>query len=216
MEARDEAAPELGVLGERGAPVPGRVEPAHQRSVDLLRERLERSLAPGERHGSAQIARLDGRRRERLEQRDDALAMVVLRLERPLVAEIRQQVVVAKRERVRESSLRPQALGLEDVDRRLRREPDAFARRDEGVFTERAPERPERAAQARARALVEHVGPEDRRDGCPRMEAGMKREPRQERARPSGRKRAALAVDLCRDLSHESQLQHRQSVQPDD
>ena len=68
---RDETAAELRVLGECGAPVAGRVEPAHQRAVDLLGERLERRLTSRQRDGAAQVAVPGGGRGDLFEQRDD-------------------------------------------------------------------------------------------------------------------------------------------------
>ena len=211
-EPGDEAAAELGVLGERGAAVAGCVQPAHQRAVDLLRERLERGLTPRQRDRAAQIAVPCGGRRQLLEQRDETFAVLVLCLERPLLVETGEEGAVAERERLVAAPVGAQALGLEHVDPRVRRQADAIACRDERLLAERAAERPERAAQARAGALVQHVGPEDGGDGRSRLEAGAEGEPGEQRARPPGRKRTAFAVDLRGDLAHEPQPQHRQSV----
>ena len=83
----DEPAPELGVLGEGGAAIAGGVEPAHERAVDLLRERLESGLATGQRNRLSQVAAPFGGGRELLEHRDETVAVFLLRLVRPVIVE---------------------------------------------------------------------------------------------------------------------------------
>ena len=161
---------------------------------------------------SAQVAVPCGGGGELLEQRDEAVAVLVLRLERPLVVEPGKEGALAERERLFGVPGGAEALGLEDVDPGVGREADAVASRDERVLAERAAQRPERAAQARARAVVEHVGPESGGDGGPRLRARAEGQPAEQRARPSRRERTAFTVDLCGDLADESQPQHRQSV----
>ena len=211
-QPRHEPAAKLGVLGERGTPVAGGVEPAHQCAVDLLGERLERRLPPRQGDGAAQVSLPRGRCGKLLEQRHEALAVLVLRGQRPFLVEAREKRAVAERERLVRPSLRPEPVGLEHVDPRALCQADTIAGGDERLLAERAAEGPERAAEAGARALVEHVGPEDRGDGRPRLQARAQCQPRQQRARSPGRQRTALAVHLRGDLADESEPQHRQSV----
>ena len=112
--------------------------------------------------------------------------MRVLRLGHPLVLETGQQHALEERQRLVEATVCAQALGLEHVDDRLRCQPDPLACRDEGAVSQRAPERPERAAKAGAGARVQHVGPEAGRDRRARMQTGVQGEPGEERARPPG------------------------------
>ena len=161
---------------------------AHQRPMDLLGERLERSLTPRQGDGAAQIAVTCRGRSQLLEQRDEAFAVLVLRRQRPLLVEAGQEGAIAERERVVAASLGAQAFGFEHVDPRVRRHADAIACGDERPLAERAAEGPQRTPETGPRALVEHVGPEDRGDGRSGLEAGAKRQPREQRARPTGRR----------------------------
>ena len=183
--------------------------------MNRLRERLERGLAPGQLDRPPDVAGVLGFPRQRLERSDGALAMRVARLEHPLVVEPGEQRALAERERLLAATLGAEPFRLEHVHPGAVGEPDAVAGRHERVGAERSPERPERAAQARAGALVEHVGPEARRDCCPRVATRVEREPAQQGARPPGRKLPSDAVDLDGDLSHEPDPHHRQSLQRD-
>ena len=200
------------VLGEGGAAIAGGVEPAHERAMNLLRQRLECGLPTGQRNRLPQLAVPCGGGRQLLEQRDEAVAVLVLRLERPFVVEPGKEWPLEERERLVGVPGGAEALGLEDVDPRVGREADPVASRDERVLAECAAQRPERTAQARARAVVENVGPEDGGDRRSRLRARPEGEPAQQRAGPSRRERTAFTVDLSGDLADQSQPQHRQSV----
>jgi hypothetical protein len=58
--------------------------------MDGFRERLERRLFPRQLDGPPSVARLLGFARQRLERRDDTLAVLVARLEHPLVVDAGQ------------------------------------------------------------------------------------------------------------------------------
>ena len=87
---------------------------------------------------------------------------------------------------------------------------DAVAARDQGVVVgERPPQLPQRAAQRRARARVEDVGPEARGDRAARVLARMQREPRQQRPRAAaGGHDDGGAVDLGLQVAEETHSQH--------
>ena len=149
---------------------------------------------------------------ELLEHRDETVAVLLLRFVRPLVVEPGEEGAFEERKRLLGLPGGAEALCLEDVDPGVGREADTVAGRDERVLTHRAAQGPERAAEARAGAVVEDVGPEDGCDGRPRLRPRPEREPTQERPRPSGRERANLAVDLGGNVADQSEPQHRQSV----
>ena len=212
--AGEHAAAELRVLRQRGAPVSGRIEAAHERPVDPLCERVERRLAPREIDRAPCIACLVGGEGKRLQERHGAIAVRIACFEHPLVVEPGQKRSLAERQRLLAAPIEAQAVGFDHVDPGVGGEPDAVAARHERV-AERASQRPERTAQARSGALVQHVGPEPRRDVRARVETGVEREPAEQRQRPAARQRPGLAVHLDPDFAHEADAQHRQSLQRD-
>ena len=152
--------------------------------------------------------------RQRLEGRDRSLTVSVARLEHPFIVEVGQQCAFAERERLSAAPFGAEAFGLEHVDPGAVREADAVARRHERLGAERPPQCPERAAEARARTLVEHVGPEARRHGGPRVQARVERQPAEQRPRPA-RAGARSRRRRPRRRSHPraGDPHHRQSVQ---
>ena len=168
--------------------------------------------------GAAEVAARARRRPRALSSSGDgALAVLVARLERPFVLEARPGT--SPRASASASSQLPvgaEPLGLEHVD------PRVVARGRRGRVSSTSvvgspsvpPQRPERAAQARAGALVEHVGPEARRDGARGCRPGLSAsQPSSDRAvgqagaaRPSPSTSTAISPI-------ESDPQHRQSVQ---
>ena len=183
--------------------------------MDLLRERLQRCLAPGQLDCAAPIAGLLGVERERFEELERALPVVLARLQHPVVVDAGQQSAVAERQCLVAAAFGVEAVRLVHVDPRLS-QPDAVAGRHERVVAEGAPERPEGAAQACTCALVEDVRPEPGSDGRAWMEAGVEREPAEQRQRPPCGRRSDLIVDLDRHFAHDPDPHHRQSVQRDD
>ena len=171
-------------LGRRGA-VAGAGEPRHQLARGVLGDRVELEPPPrvAERGGHPPV-RL-GALPRRAEQRDDALAMRVARDERPLVVEVGDELPVGQRERRLEVAGRGEPRRLADVDGDGGpvRDPDPLAAGVEHVGRgggERPADGGQRGAQAAARAGLEHVGPEHRRDLRARVQALVVRQPREQ------------------------------------
>ena len=93
---------------------------------------------------------------------------------------------------------------------------DAVACGDEravGLLAELPAQRPERAPQARAGALVEHVRPELRRDRRARVQAGVQRQPgEQSGGAVEGGRCAVLAADLDAKATDRVDAEHSVSV----
>ena len=126
----------------------------------LLVERVDLHLAPGPADRVADLAALHAVTGELLEQGDHALAMALARGQRPLVLHPLQQLPVAERQRLLGRRVADEPLELARVDPqvRVRAQPDTLSVDDDPVG-ELPAQRPQHAAQARPRALVEHVGP---------------------------------------------------------
>ena len=113
--------------------------------------------------------------------------MRVAELVHPFVVEAGEQLPSAQLERLIEP------LVLDEITERGRVDPqpgaieaDALARRQQrlpGLGAERSPDRPDRVAQARAGARVQHLGPETGGHVRPLVAAGVDREPREQRTR---------------------------------
>ncbi len=100
-----------------------------------------------------------------LHQLGDALAMALASDERPIVLEPLEQRAAAQRERRVRVSAAGQALELAHIHPRRRRLGQCHViATDHQRLSELAPQRPQRAAQTRPRAGIEHVGPEPRRE----------------------------------------------------
>ena len=197
------------VGGQGGGAVAGRGQAAHEAAVHLLPHRLERDLAPGVGERCLGLGVLG----QPLEQVDEAVAVGVARPQRPLVLEAGQQRRVAELRRPGELALGDEGIELAGVDQDVAVELDVVARRhDVGAarLAEVAAQGPDRAAQARAGAGVEHVGPEARGELAAGLRPGVQREPGEEAPGPaSGRGRQRFPVDLHRHRPEQANSEHK-------
>ena len=177
--------------------------------MHLLPHRLERDLAPGVGERCLGLGVLG----QPLEQVDEAVAVGVARPQRPLVLEAGQQRRVAELRRPGELALGDEGIELAGVDQDVAVELDVVARRhDVGAarLAEVAAQGPDRAAQARAGAGVEHVGPEARGELAAGLRPGVQREPGEEAPGPaSGRGRQRFPVDLHRHRPEQANSEHK-------
>ena len=206
------------VRGDRGGAVAARREPRDQVAVRLLRQRLERHALAGAGDRGGMVAGGRGPLGQLGQQRAAGRALLVARHREPVArVEPGQQLAAPQRQR----SLRPpggrQRRRVGDVGRRVD-EADVLARGDQASVRgrpERAAHVRERAAQARARGLVEHVRPEPRSQLAARVPARAQREVAQQRARrPSRGQREPAAVELDRQLAEDEHAQHRPDPNP--
>jgi hypothetical protein len=134
-----------------------------------------------------------------------ASALAVARVARPFVVEARQQLALAQRQRLLGPALGDQLLESEGVHPGVA-QADGLAGGHQ-VPVRGVPQRPaqrrQRGAEARARALLEHVGPKRARDLRARMRARVQRQPGEQGSR-LGRcgRLQPLAVGLDAQLSH--------------
>ena len=211
-ELRAQPLGEALARAHRRRAVAGCGEPLDQPPVRLLGERVERDLLAREPH------RLGGlrARRHRLERLRQPLGVRAPRLVRPLVLEAVEDRPAARRERRGRVSAAQRRVERASVDRQtLAVERDRLAGRDHVIRcrAERAPQLAERGAQAGASRLVEHVGPERRREAAARVRAGVERQVGEDRARPPRRRRRELgAVALQPQPAGEIHPQHSPTV----
>ncbi len=140
--------------------------------------------------------------------------MLIAPLVHPVVVEPRQNVAAGKLDGVLEPVLLDAALELRNVrpDEVLARQADGVAIGDHvllAVLTQRAPQRRQRAAQARSRALVEHVWPEPRRERRAGMRAPIERQPAEQGAGTAARRWLELvSIELDRQIPKDPDPQH--------
>ena len=183
-ELPPQALGQRAVGAHRAGAIAGAIEALDQPPVGLLVEPVVLDLPARELDRLADLAALLRRACKLLEQLDHPLAVPVARRDRPVVLEPLEQIAAAQLER-RLGIVRRQPLELAHVDPRVRarrarptRSPSTTKR-----VAELAAQRPQRAAQARPRALVEHVGPEAAGQLAPRDRPRRQRQVREHRPR---------------------------------
>ena len=172
------------VRGQGRGAVAGRGEAAHETAVHLLPHRLERDLTPGVGERCLGLGVLG----QPLEHVDEVVAVGVARPQRPLVLKAGQQRRVAELRRPGELALGDEGIELAGVDRHVAVELDVVAcRHDVGAsrLAEVAAQGPDRAAQARAGAGIEDVGPEARGELATGLRPGVQGEPGEEAPGPA-------------------------------
>jgi len=137
-------------------------------------------------------------------------------LVRPLVVEAVEDRRAARLDRGGRIAVRKRRLERARVDEQaLAVERDPLAGRDDvcGGRPERPAQLGQRCAQARARRLVEHVGPEPRGELRARVRARAQREVGEHAARAAGRRRRQLAAAGAEpETAGETHLQHAPTV----
>jgi hypothetical protein len=210
-----DALAELAEGRERARAVTSRCKAADQLAVPRFPQRLELDPAARPADGRLEVALALGDRGEALDQIGQAPLVEAPGVDRPVVVEVRQERSLGQLDRF------PQPTGpVELVERggihpevRPRPQADPLAGRDQvdGRFpAELAPEGRERRAQAPPGALLQHVGPEEAGDPRAGVEAGVEREPGEERpGAPAPRRVERVAVQLERQLSEAEDAEHR-------
>ena len=125
-------------------------------------------------------------------------AVRLARLVQPFLLDSGCELGVGELTRLLRAARIDQTAELVHVDGRIRSEPERGSGGDERFAPERIPERPDRRPQAAPRALVEHLGPEERGDPRPCVLARVERQPDEERRRLAARRQAdagAVALD---------------------
>jgi hypothetical protein len=207
--ARQQLA-QVRVGGERGRPVANGRQAADKVAVGGLGERVERDLLARAVDRAAQVARRLRARGQPAERVAHLLAAAVALREHPLLGEVLEQRPAHELERLVEPVLTHERIERPRVDPHGRRQRDRVTRAEQRVVAERAAQLGERGAQARAGALVEHVGPQHPGHLAARVRAGMQREPAEEAAQPpSCGRRQQRAVPLERQLSEHPDAEHR-------
>ena len=214
------AEPRVG--GEGGAAVAGRVEAPDEVAVSGLAERVQLRAAAVEADRGHEVAARLGRAAGGLERVHPALGVLVAGGEDPLLVDAGEQLARVQGERGLGAPRAGEALELEQVHPHLqarRPEPDLVARRheDAAVVVQRPPQRPHRAAQARAGAGVEDVGPQARGDGGARLQARVERKPGEDGADLGARRQhGGPAIQLDREVAEHADPQHVASLLPGD
>jgi hypothetical protein len=209
-ELRAQALPHAGVLRERARSVACVREPTDQIARGTLVQRVHARAPPRPLDGAAEIAgrlHLGG---ETLQGRAQPCVVLVAQRERPLVVELVEQLSAAERHGLAEAVLshEPRELARVHPDV-LVAQRDAVPVGDHDIAGGRA-QGPDRAAQARPRARVQHVGPEPRREPRPRMRARMQRQPGEHRASaPRARQLHPVTAAIHLQLAEDADAQHR-------
>jgi len=163
-EAVAETPRQRVVARERRGAVARRREQPDQLAAGLLAQRVERGALAREPYGAREVAGDRRLRGERAERDGQLVQQPFARVVHPFVLEAHQQLAAArKRERLLDALTCEQVLALAQIDlETVAREAHVPARRHEvpGGRAECMPELGQRAAQARAGALFEDVGPE--------------------------------------------------------
>ncbi len=186
--------------------------------MGLLGERVERDLAACERDRRREVPRGFRASGHPLQQRHHLRAVLVASLVDPVVVEVLEQLAPRELERILEPALRDEPLELAYVCPDLigAGEGDSVAGGQQvaiGVGAQRATQSRQGAAQARARALVEHVGPEARRELAARVRAPLQGKQAEQRTRPPARRQLQMpAVHLERQLPQQLDAQHGRSL----
>ena len=189
-------------------------QPLDERTRRLLGRGLEIEPATREASGGLRVARLLRPCAEDVQDRSHTVAVNRALLEHPVVVQIGQEVAAGELQRCLQATFCAQPLGLPDIDPDLRpvldAHPIAAGVDDGGGLVAGLPaQRRQRRPQAGPGAALEHVGPEHRRDPRARVQAGVVRQPRQERPRPLARdgvERTLVHVEP--ELADESHPQH--------
>ena len=157
---------------------------------------------------------------EPCEHADHAIAVLVAAFIHPVVVESREQLAATQRERLLEPILLDASLKLGDVRPHFgfAGETNVVPAGDQ-VSLAVGPKRPaqgrQRAAQAGASALVEHVWPEARCESRPRVHPSIERQPAKQRAGASARRRLDRgSVELDLQIPQHPDPQHCASVDP--
>ncbi len=186
--------------------------------MSLLGERIEYDLAACERHGGREVPGGLGGAGQLLQQSHHVRTVLIAVLMHPVFIEVREQIAADEIERVLQLALREQPLELADVSPDVigAGERDSLACGDQvaiGVDPQRAAQGRERAAQTGAGALVEHIGPEAGGKLAAGVGAALQGEDAEQGAGAAARGQLqTLAIELERHLSHQLDIQHRQSL----
>ena len=202
------------VDAHRAGPVAGALEPLDQPPVGLLVEPVVLDLPPGELDRLAELAALLRILGKPLEQLDHPLSMPVSGRHRPVVLEALEQVAAAQLERRCWIVTGGEPLELADVDphSRLVAQTDPLPVDGQRV-AEPAAQHPQRAPQARPRALVEHVGPEAAGQLASRNRSRRQCQVREHRPRALRRRRVDLGpVQLDLERAKHACAQHASSL----
>jgi hypothetical protein len=194
--------PERRVRCQRRRRLPRLRKAAQQRPMNLLGQRIELGLLPGQLQGPSALAPPFRLVRGPGQPRNPATPLLVARLDRPVLVDPGQQLA---------ADVQNLGIACVDPDRLAVREADPVPGRDQRRLragTEHPPDRPHRVAQARPSARVQHVRPEATRNGRPRMQPGMERKPREQLRGPARRQIAALTLDLDAQLPEQMDAQH--------
>jgi hypothetical protein len=181
--------------------------------VSLLVERVARGLTAGPAHGVDGVAALLGVARQALERVEEPRAVLVASGDRPFFVDALEQLAAAQRDRLLRRARPHELLERARIEPHIPVEADAVTGRHELVAAQRAAQRPRRAAQARARARVQDVGPEVCRDLAARVHPRVQREPREKLPGAAARRRLQrLAVPFHRDLPQQSNPEHATNI----
>ena len=202
------------VRGQRGRALARAREALDQAPVRLLAERVQRDRRAGPPQRLGEFARPLGVGGERLERRAEPVGVLLPGVVHPVVVEPGQQLARAGIDRLARAAggeQRGERAHVDPQDLLVARERDRVARRHEagGARAERRAQLAERDAQARPRALVEHVGPEAAGDLPPRVLARMQREPCEQQprtARAGRRQREPAGFELQAAAEADAQL----------
>ena len=179
-------------------------------------QRVQRGGGPRPAGGLGQVAGRLGRRRQPVERLGAALGVGAPELVHPLVVHVGQQDAVAGRVRPVDEAGGEQVGALAQVDARAV-ERDALARGHQagGLGAERAAQLRQGRAQARAGALVEHLGPEPRRERAAGVRSRVGGEIGEQRAGAAGPRRRELpAAGLEPQAPGEADAEHRRPPYP--
>jgi hypothetical protein len=199
---------------QRRRPVPGCCQPPHQLPLRFLSERVEGHLATGVLDRSLKFPLALGPGGEPRQQFRNLVAHLVATLVHPILVEPGEQLPAAQRQRVLKALVLHAVFELRDVGPHLgiAGKPDVVPASDQislAVRAEGSAQCRERAAQARAGALVEHVRPEPCRQPRARVHAPVECQPAEQRAgAPAGRRLERASVELDVQIPQQPHPQH--------
>jgi hypothetical protein len=217
-ELSSEAVGEAAVRRQRRRAVPIVRQAADQLEMGLLGERVECDLAARQRNRPREVPRRLRASGHPLQQPRLPRTVLVASLINPVLVEVFEQFAFAELERLLKSTLGDELLELADVGPDLigAGEGDSVAAGQQvaiGVSAQRATQSRQGAAQARACALIEHVGPEASCELPARVRAPLDRKQAQQRTRPTARRQLQrLAIHLERRRPQQLDAQHEPSL----
>ena len=206
-ELRSQALGEPVVHRERRRAVAVVGQALHEVARRRLVERIELQAPAGVRDGELGRGRTQ---RQPCKERAQPRGLAVALLQHPVLIEVGEQRTAVQGRRRLELVTVDEGVELLQVGRAVQGDP--LASGDERVgaaVAQRPAQRPGGAAQRRAGARVQHVGPESRGESAARMLAGMQREPREQLPRPAARGLLdAAAVDVRLQRAEQPDPEH--------